>query len=105
MPKGKDYEDALIPLQIEMVKLQRWTVVNSNVQKLARLESMRHVLNALPYDHKDPEVAHAADPRVVQLAVQRRGSQRHVVLGLEHLGAGGYGERRQTLAEGVSPRR
>jgi polyphosphate kinase len=26
VPKGKDYEDALIPLQIEMVKLQRWAV-------------------------------------------------------------------------------
>ncbi len=45
-----------------------WTVVNSNVQKLARLESMRHVLHALPYEHKDPKVAHAADPRVVQPA-------------------------------------
>jgi len=45
-----------------------WTVVNSNVKKLGRLEAMRHVLHALPYDHKDHKVVTAADPRVVQPA-------------------------------------
>ncbi|CAB4697440.1 unannotated protein [freshwater metagenome] len=45
-----------------------WTVVNSNVKKLGRLEAMRHVLHALPYDHKDQRIVADADPRVVQSA-------------------------------------
>jgi polyphosphate kinase len=45
-----------------------WTVVNSNEKKRARLEAMRAVLHALDYEHKDAEVAHAPDPRVVQPA-------------------------------------
>jgi polyphosphate kinase 2 len=45
-----------------------WTVVNSNEKKRARLESIRHVLHGLDYEHKDPAVAHAPDPFVVQAA-------------------------------------
>ena len=45
-----------------------WTIVNSNVKKLARLEAMRHVLHELPYDHKDTDIVTKADPRVVQPA-------------------------------------
>jgi polyphosphate kinase len=45
-----------------------WTVVNSNVKKLARLEAMRHVLHELPYAHKDHEVVHAPEPLVVRPA-------------------------------------
>jgi polyphosphate kinase len=45
-----------------------WTVINSNEKKRARLESIRHVLNELPYAGKDPKVAHAPDPCVVQPA-------------------------------------
>lgn len=45
-----------------------WMVVNSNEKKRARLESIRHVVHSLDYDHKDPEVAHAPDPLVVQPA-------------------------------------
>ena len=45
-----------------------WTVVNSNEKKRARLEAIRHVVHTLDYDHKDPEVARAPDPRVVQPA-------------------------------------
>jgi polyphosphate kinase len=45
-----------------------WTVVNSNVKKLGRLEAMRHVLHGVPYDHKDRRIVTAADPRVVQSA-------------------------------------
>ena len=43
-----------------------WTIVNSNEKRRARLESIRHVLHSLDYDHKDDSVAHAPDPRVVQ---------------------------------------
>ncbi len=45
-----------------------WTVINSNVKKWARLESMRHVLHELPYSHKDHEVVHAPEPFVVRPA-------------------------------------
>jgi polyphosphate kinase len=47
-----------------------WTVVNSNEKKRARLESMRHVVHTLDYDHKDLEVARSPDPRVVRPAVE-----------------------------------
>ncbi|MCB1013530.1 MAG: polyphosphate kinase 2, partial [Acidimicrobiales bacterium] len=42
-----------------------WTGVNANRQKVARLHAIRHVLHALPYDGKDPEVAVAPDPAIV----------------------------------------
>jgi polyphosphate kinase 2 len=45
-----------------------WTIVNSNDKKRARLESIRHVLSSIDYDHKDDSVARAADPVVVQPA-------------------------------------
>ena len=45
-------------------------VVNSNEKKRARLESIRHVLHSLDYEHKDTEVARAPDPFVVQPAAQ-----------------------------------
>nr|MCU0260771.1 polyphosphate kinase 2 [Ilumatobacteraceae bacterium] len=45
-----------------------WTVINSNVKKLARLEAMRHVLHELPYSHKDREVVRAPEPLVVRPA-------------------------------------
>jgi hypothetical protein len=43
-------------------------IVNSNEKKRARLESIRLVLNAVPYDDKDTSVVHDPDPRVVQNA-------------------------------------
>ena len=45
-----------------------WTVINSNEQKRARLESMRHVLHTLDYGGKDDKVAHAPDANVVRPA-------------------------------------
>ncbi len=45
-----------------------WSVINSNEKKRARLESIRPVVHGLDYAHKDPEVAHAPDPMVVQRA-------------------------------------
>src|SRR3954465_9897976 len=42
-----------------------WTVVKSNDKKRARLEAMRYVLNRFPYEGKDPEVVHPADPLIV----------------------------------------
>jgi len=40
-------------------------VVKSNDKKRARLEAMRHVLNRFPYEGKDSEVVHPADPLIV----------------------------------------
>ncbi len=45
-----------------------WTVVNSNEKRRSRIESIRHVVAALEYEHKDLEVAHAADPMVIRPA-------------------------------------
>ena len=45
-----------------------WTVVNSNDKRRARLESIRHVLHTIEYDHRDSAVVHAPDPRVVRPA-------------------------------------
>jgi polyphosphate kinase 2 len=45
-----------------------WIVVNSNEKRRSRLESIRHVLHVLPYEHKDESVASAPDPRVVRPA-------------------------------------
>jgi polyphosphate kinase 2 len=42
-----------------------WAVVNSNDKRTARINAIRHVLHALPYDGKDPEVAIEADPAIV----------------------------------------
>jgi polyphosphate kinase 2 len=47
-----------------------WIVVNSNEKKRARLESIRHVVSSLEYDHKDHGVARGADPNVVQPAAR-----------------------------------
>jgi len=45
-----------------------WTVVNSNEQRRARLESIRHVLHSFDYDHRVDAVAGPPDPRVVMPA-------------------------------------
>jgi polyphosphate kinase 2 len=47
-----------------------WTVINSNDKRRARLESIRHVLNAFDYAHRDDAVARAPDPRVVRPAAR-----------------------------------
>jgi len=47
-----------------------WTVMNSNDKRRARLESIRAVLHALTYPHKDPDVVHEPDPHVSQPAAE-----------------------------------
>ena len=42
-----------------------WAVVNANDKRSARINAIRHVLHALPYDGKDPEVAAPPDPAIV----------------------------------------
>ena len=48
--------------------LAPWRIINSNEKRRARLESIRAVLDALPYAKKDPAVAHTPDPHVVRMA-------------------------------------
>jgi len=45
-----------------------WIVVNSNEKKRARLESIRHLVHSLDYEHKDHKVARPPDPKVLQPA-------------------------------------
>ncbi len=66
IPKWDDYTNA----QHEMFRFTHtptspWTVIRANDQRRARLESMRLVLNAFDYAHKDNSVAHAPDPKIV----------------------------------------
>ena len=42
-----------------------WTVIRANDQRRARLEAIRTVLNAVPYEGKDEKLAHAPDPKIV----------------------------------------
>ena len=42
-----------------------WTVVKSNDKKRARINCMRHFLSTLDYPGKDPHIAKAPDPEIV----------------------------------------
>jgi hypothetical protein len=42
-----------------------WTVVRSNDKKRGRVNAMRHVLHALPYEDKDFELVGYPDPLIV----------------------------------------
>jgi polyphosphate kinase 2 len=55
-----------------------WIIVKSNDKKRARLNCMRHFLNALDYPGKDLDVVQAPDPLIV-------GRATHVVHGSDHI--------------------
>lgn len=42
-----------------------WTVVKSNCKKRARLETIRFILNQIPYEGKNEEVVGKPDPLIV----------------------------------------
>ena len=42
-----------------------WTVIKSDDKKRARINAIRHILHAIPYDNKDEKVACAPDPLIV----------------------------------------
>ncbi len=66
-----EYSDARDEMLIHSdTVLAPWTIINSNEKKRARLESIRSVVDRLDYEHKDLDVAHAPDPRVVRQASQ-----------------------------------
>jgi len=55
-----------------------WTIVKSSDKKRARINCLRHFLNALPYPNKDTHVVHAPDPLIV-------GASEHVLHHDEHI--------------------
>ncbi len=56
-----------------------WTIIKSNDKKRARLNTMRHFLNSLPYPNRDPEVAIPPDPLIVGDAGHVIGNDRHIL--------------------------
>ena len=42
-----------------------WTVVRSNDKKRGRVNAMRHVLNTVPYEGKNPDLDLTPDPLIV----------------------------------------
>ncbi len=42
-----------------------WTVIRSNNKHLARMNAMRVILNAVPYEHINKELDYAPDPEIV----------------------------------------
>jgi polyphosphate kinase 2 len=73
--KFEDYTRARDSMLVQTDSMHApWTIINGNDKRRARLESIRSVLHTLPYGHKDDDVAHVPDPRVVQpAAVVARG--------------------------------
>ena len=55
-----------------------WTVIKSNDKKRARLNCMRHFLSTLDYPNKDPKIARAPDPLIVN-------GVRHVIHRSDHI--------------------
>lgn len=61
-----DYTDAKIAtFRLTDRALAPWTIVKSEDKPRARLNAMRHVLNVIDYEGKDPKVAVAPDPLIV----------------------------------------
>ncbi|MGY1633312.1 polyphosphate kinase 2 [Geodermatophilus sp. SYSU D01186] len=56
-----------------------WTVIKSNDKKRARLEALRYVLYALPYEGKDESVVGRPDPNIVVAAADVLESDREAL--------------------------
>lgn len=66
IPKWDDYTAAKHDMfRFTHTPTAPWTVVRANDQRRARLEAIRHVVNAFEYAEKDTSVAHAPDPKIV----------------------------------------
>ena len=79
LDKWQDYTDAKEAMFFHTDTADApWTVVKSDDKKRARLNCMRHFLNALPYHCKDQSVIGKPDPLIV-------GSSAHVIAGHSHI--------------------
>ncbi len=47
-----------------------WTVIKSDDKKRARINAMRHLLHAIPYDNKNPNIVRPPDPLIVGSAAE-----------------------------------
>lgn len=56
-----------------------WTIIKSNDKKRARLNTMLHFLDNLPYPNRDPEVAKGPDPLIVGHAKHVIGNDAHIL--------------------------
>jgi polyphosphate kinase len=52
-------------LSLTHIERSPWTVIHANDKLRARLNAIRHVLSALPYDGKDANSVGAIDPKIV----------------------------------------
>ena len=63
--KWSDYSAAFNhSLQMTDTKASPWTVIRANDKRRARLESIRHLLDAMPYKHKDAAAVGAPDRKI-----------------------------------------
>ncbi|MCB1724373.1 MAG: polyphosphate kinase 2 [Gammaproteobacteria bacterium] len=58
-----------------------WTVIKSDDKKRARINAIRHLLHAIPYDNKDEKVACAPDSLIVGSAADIYEDGEHTQLG------------------------
>ncbi len=66
LDRWDDYTQAKLTMfERTSTELAPWNIVRSNDKKRGRINAMRHVLNVLPYEGKNPEVAVAPDPMIV----------------------------------------
>jgi polyphosphate kinase len=66
LDRWDDYTRAKITMfERTSTELAPWYIVRSNDKKRGRINSMRHVLNVLPYDGKNLEVVVPPDPLIV----------------------------------------
>jgi polyphosphate kinase 2 len=66
LDRWDDYTRAKLTMfERTSTELAPWNIVRSNDKKRGRINAMRHVLNALPYDDKNPEVVVPPDPLIV----------------------------------------
>lgn len=56
-----------------------WTVIKSSDKKRARINCMRHFLSTLDYPGKDPEIAKAPEPEIVQMAAHAIHESEHIL--------------------------
>jgi polyphosphate kinase 2 len=68
--QAQDHWDAFTEMKYQMLKRTStiaapWTVIRSEDKQKARLNTMKVLLNALPYPGRDPDLDFAPDPEIV----------------------------------------
>ncbi len=68
--QAQDHWDDFTEMKYRMLKRTStvtapWTIIRSGNKQSARLNAMRVILNAVPYEHRDPSLDFTPDPKVV----------------------------------------